>query len=240
MAIQQRSHHYRHGDVELEACVAWDDTADTPRPGVLVSHAWRGRSEFEDNKAVELARLGYTGFALDLYGKGVLGSNPAENAALMQPFLDDREMLGQRLELAVAEAAGLPEVAAGRLAAIGFCFGGLCVLDLARRNAALCGVASFHGLLAPPATTADDPIRPAILALHGWDDPLAPPADVTALAAELTARAADWQLLAFGGTAHAFTNPAAADPDNGLVFSPRAADRAWALMRSFLDEKLAE
>lgn len=235
MSITTRTIEYRDGDRLLEAFVAADDALDGPRPGVLVSHAWRGRSDFENDKAVELARLGYTGMALDLYGKGVLGSSPDENRALMQPLLDDRPALQRRLGLALEELRALPEVDSAKTAAIGFCFGGLCVLDMARSGADLRGVASFHGLLSAPGNTAAR-IDAKILVLHGWDDPMAPPADVLALADELTAAGADWQLHGYGATLHAFTNPVASDPAAGLQYEPRAERRSWQAMRNFLEE----
>ncbi len=224
------------GDTVLEGLLAWDDANDGPRPGVMVSHAWAGRSEFEDGKAVELAKLGYTGFALNLFGKGVLGSGPDENAALIQPFLDDREMLQKRLLLSLNTMRGQHEVDASKTAAVGFCFGGLCVLDIARTGENLAGVVSFHGLFGAPGNTAGNSITAKILALHGWDDPMATPESVVALGEELTGMGADWQLHGFGGTMHAFTNPQANDPDFGTVYSESADRRSWQAMQNFLAE----
>jgi dienelactone hydrolase len=231
---------YRDGDVVLQAHIAWDDALTTPVPGVLVSHAWRGRSEFENGKAEKMAELGYVGFALDLYGKGILGNNPDENRALMQPLLDDRETLQRRMQLALQELRKQNIVDAGRTAAIGFCFGGLCVLDLARTGADLEGVVSFHGLFGAPGNTTGNKITARILALHGWDDPMATPDQVVALAAELTGMEADWQLHGYGRTMHAFTNPLADDPDNGLQYSIDADRRSWQSMKNFLMELFGE
>jgi dienelactone hydrolase len=236
LSIQTRLVEYLDGDTVLEGLLAWDDADDTPRPGILVAHAWSGRSEFEDNKACKLAELGYVGFALDLYGKGVRGSNPEENSALMQPFLDDRPALQQRMIASLGTMRSQPEVHESSLAAIGFCFGGLCVLDLARSGEELAGVVSFHGLFSSPGNTADNRIKAKILALHGWDDPMGTPDQVTALAAELTAMGADWQIHAYGNTLHAFTNPAANDPELGTVYDATADRRSWAAMQDFLSE----
>lgn len=236
MGIQTRLVEYVDGDTVLEGLLAWDDTADRPRPGVMVSHAWAGRRDFEDGKARALAELGYTGFALNLYGKGVRGTGPEENAALMQPFLDDRAMLQARMCLSLATLREQPEVDDQNVAAIGFCFGGLCVLDLARTGEDLAGVVSFHGLLGAPGNTAGNPIRAKVLALHGWNDPMATPEQVLALAGELTGQGADWQLHAYGNTLHAFTNPEANDPNFGTVYSPVADRRSWAAMTGFLEE----
>ena len=236
MNIQTRTIDYDDGDTVLEGLIAWDDENAKPRPGVMVSHAWAGRSQFEDDKAVELAKLGYTGFALNLYGKGVLGSGPDENAALMTPFLDDRPMLQKRLLLSLEAMRNQPEVDESRVAAIGFCFGGLCVLDIARTGADLDGVVSFHGLFGSPGNTPGNKIKAKILALHGWDDPMATPDSVVALGEELTAMGADWQLHGYGNTMHAFTNPDANDPAMGTVYSESADRRSWAAMQNFLAE----
>ena len=236
MSIQTQTIDYKDGDTQLEGYMAWDERESTPRPGVLVAHAWRGRSEFEEGKAEKLAELGYVGFALDVYGKGVLGNNADENRALMQPLLDDRPALQRRLNLAVEQLKSQGEVDRGRIAAMGFCFGGLCVLDLARSGADILGVASFHGLFGAPGNTDGNTISAKVLAMHGWDDPMVPPEHVLALAEELTAMGADWQIHAYGGTRHAFTNPQANDPDLGTVYDEIADRRSWDALQLFLAE----
>ena len=236
MSLQHRLIDYQDGDTVLEGRIVWDDSFSGPRPGVLVAHAWAGRSDYEDGKADGLAALGYTAFALDLYGKGVRGSSPEENGALMQPFLDDREMLQRRLLVSLSSLREQAEADAAKTAAIGFCFGGLCVLDIARTGEDLAGVVSIHGLFGAPGNTSGNTIKAKVLALHGWDDPMATPADVNALAAELSERRADWQLHAYGNTMHAFTNPAANDRDMGTVYDATADQRSWQAMTNFLEE----
>ncbi len=236
MAIRSILHEYRDGATALRASVSWDDARAEPVPGVLVAHAWRGRTDFEDQKAVALAKLGYVGFALDLYGAGVTGRSPDECRELMQPFIEDRQLLQRRMHLALTELRALTTVDNQRTAAIGYCFGGLCVLDLARSGADVNGVVSLHGLLNPPDGDKSQRIRSRVLIMHGWDDPMASPNDVLALARELSARDADWQVHAFGNTLHAFTNPAAADPESGLQYSALADSRSWQGTKNFLDE----
>ena len=236
MTIQTRTIDYQDGDVDLQGYLAWDDAVEGTRPGVMISHAWAGRSDFENGKAEELAKLGYVGFALDNFGRGILGTNKEENSALIQPFLDDRAMLQGRLQIALEVLKGLDEVDASRVAAIGFCFGGLCVLDLARTGTDIRGVVSFHGLFGSPGNTAGNKIRAKVLALHGWDDPMAPPDQVISLAEELSSMGADWQVHGYGNTMHAFTNPQANDPDFGTVYSPDADRRSWHAMQDFLSE----
>lgn len=236
MSIQAIDVEYGHGGETFSAHVAWDTSISGHRPGVLVAHAWGGRSEFEDRKAEQLAELGYVGFALDLYGKGIRGSNAEENAALMQPLLDDRRLLQERMAAALEHLSGQKDVDRTRLAAIGFCFGGLCVLDLARSGADLRGVASFHGLLAAPEQSGSVDLSAKVLALHGWQDPMATPEQVLQFSKEMDARGADWQLHAYGKAMHAFTNPAANDPGNGLLYDADADHRSWDAMRLFLGE----
>ena len=239
MTIQTRTIDYQDGDVDLQGYLAWDDAVEGKRPGVMIAHAWAGRSDFENGKAEELAKLGYVGFALDNFGRGILGTNTEENSALIQPFLDDRAMLQGRMQIALEVLKGLDEVDASMVAAIGFCFGGLCVLDLARTGTDICGVVSFHGLFGSPGNTAGNKIKAKVLALHGWDDPMAPPDQVVSLAEELSSMGADWQVHGYGNTMHAFTNPQANDPDFGTVYSPDADRRSWNAMQDFLSEIFA-
>jgi dienelactone hydrolase len=128
------------------------------------------------------------------------------------------------------------EVDASNTAAIGFCFGGLCVLDIARTGEDLAGVVSFHGLFPAPGNTEGNTVKARVLALHGWDDPMAPPQSVIGLATEMSAMNADWQLHAHGNTMHAFTNPDANDPEMGTVYNAKADRRSWQAMTNFLDE----
>jgi dienelactone hydrolase len=225
---------YKDGDTTLEAYIAFPAT-EVKRPAVLVSHAWAGRSEFECDKADKLAALGYVGIAIDNYGKGILGKDNAENSALMAPLLQDRARLRRRLQAAIAAATTIDTVDISRMAAIGFCFGGLCVLDMARSGADLRGVVSFHGLFNAPGI-ANAPIKAKVLALHGHNDPMAPPEKVLELEQELTTAGVDWQIQVFGHTTHAFTNPAANDPKSGMVYNPVTAQRAWQSMQNFLAE----
>ena len=236
MAIISNTVGYLDGEVHLEAFFAYDDSVESRRPAVLVSHAWGGRNEFVAEKAEKLAELGYFGFALDLYGKGVQGAGPEENANLMQPFIDDREMLQRRMLAALAAVKLFPWVDDRLLAAIGFCFGGMCVLDLARTGADLKGVVSFHGLLGAPGNLTVNSIKAKVLALHGHDDPMVPAEQVAVFQDEMTAAGADWQLHSYGNTMHAFTNPLANDPDFGTVYQSDADRRSWLSMKNFLEE----
>lgn len=239
MAIISNTVAYLDNGVVLEAFFAFDDAFSDRRPAVLINHAWGGRDAFVAGKAEQLAELGYVGFALDMYGKGILGSTPDENAALMQPFMDDRALLQQRITAALAAVKLLPWVDDTRIAAIGFCFGGLCVLDLARTGVAIKGVVSFHGLLGAPDNLKDQAIKAKVLAMHGHDDPMVPVEQVVAFEQEMTEAGADWQFLTFGHTMHAFTNPVANNPGFGTVYQADADRRSWLAMKNFLAEIFA-
>jgi len=234
--IQERFVEYEHQGTLLEGFLAYDDAVNTPKPGVIVVPAWAGRSEFECDKARKLAVEGYVGFACDLYGKGVLGTSVEENAGLMQPFLDDRALLQGRLGKVLETLRTQSEVDEKNIVAMGFCFGGLCVLDLARTGADIKGVVSFHGMFGAPGNTAGTKIIAKVLALHGHEDPMAPVEAVSELQNELTAAGADWQIHVYGNTMHAFTNPQANDPDFGTVYSENADKRSWQTLLNFLGE----
>jgi dienelactone hydrolase len=225
--------------VRLEPLLVHDPEAGR-RPAVLVFPTIMGRSELETGFARRLARLGYAAIVADLYGREHIGKPREKCRALMMALLGDRAFLQARL-LAVLEAVrDLPEVDAARVAAIGYCFGGLCALDFARTGADVRGVASFHGLFTPPGNREGTPIKAKVIAFHGWDDPMAPPASVEALGAELTRAGADWQVHAYGRVMHGFTNPAANDPERGLQYNESADRRSWAALGDFLAECLTD
>lgn len=234
--IKQRPVTYEHNGTLLEGMLVYDDSWQTAMPGIMVCHAWAGRGEFEIGKARAIAEEGYAGFAVDLYGKGVLGRDKDENMRLMTPFMQDRATLQARLKTALKAFAAQDEVDSKRIAAIGFCFGGLCALDMARSGADVQAVVSFHGLFDAPGNTTGQKIKARVLALHGNDDPMVPHEQVMALANELTAAGADWQIHMYGGTMHAFTNPEAHDPGFGTVYNEIADRRAWQTLDNFLEE----
>ncbi|MCK9620874.1 MAG: dienelactone hydrolase family protein [Methylobacter sp.] len=239
MAIVSNTVAYMDGDVVLEAFFAFDDSLSGRRAAVLINHTWVGRDDFVAEKAKKLAALGYVGFAVDMYGKGVLGSDREENMRLMQPFMTDRAMLQQRMKATLATVKLMPWVDDSKIASIGFCFGGLCSLDLARTGVDIKGVVSFHGLLDAPGNTQGNAITAKILVLHGRDDPMNPAEQVLAFEQEMTEAGADWQLHTYGHTMHAFTNPLANDPAFGTVYQPSADRRSWIAMQNFLAEIFA-
>lgn len=231
MSIATKPLRYQYGGVSFEAYVAWDQASDAPRPIVLIASTVMGRSGFEEGKARSLAELGYVGVAIDVYGVDKWTTDIDKARPWMDALNADRDLLRERLLAALQAARGLGAPAdPSRVAAIGFCFGGKCVLDLARSGADVAGVVSFHGLYdAPPFAHGD--IKAKVLVLHGWDDPLDPPESVLGLAREMTNAGVDWQIHSYGHTVHAFTNPAREG-----MYSPDADRRSWQAMKTFLGE----
>jgi dienelactone hydrolase len=225
---------YRSGNDVFEGYIAYPADA-LIAPCVLIVHDWNGCGEPTHRLADAIAQLGYVAFAVDMYGKGKRGGSPEASATLMEPLVANRALIHQRLQVAISVAKDDRRVDERAIAAIGHCFGGLCVLDGARRNLELLGVVSVHGVLTPlPESTGR--VGVSVLILHGNEDPLAPPTGVAAISDELTNAGADWQLHVFGHAMHAFTVPAANQPHFGLLYDKVAAKRAWALMVAFLAE----
>jgi len=235
--MREQTIEYRDGETVCEGFFCYDESQPGPRPTVLINHMGRGRDDFVDRKARRLAWSGYACFALDNYGKGRRGGTPEQNEALMAPFMKDRALLRRRLLAGLAAVQALPIVDSKRIAVMGFCFGGLCALDFARANADVRGVVSFHGLLKPSGLT-EPKINARVLMLHGYDDPLAPPEDVLAVAKEFTTAGADWQLHAYGHATHAFTNPTANNRAGGFQYDEAADRRSWHALEEFLGEVL--
>ena len=227
---------YNDGSTELEAFVAYED-ADSPKPLVLVVHDWSGRRDFACKAAERVAGMGYVGMAVDMYGKGIFGSDGDVelNSSLMDPLASDRAMLRDRIAAALAAGRNLSQVDVGKVAAMGYCFGGMCVLELARSGADVSGVISIHGIFSPGDIPNKD-IKAKILCLHGHDDPMVPPDQVLAFETEMTKAGADWQVHAYGNTMHAFTNPAANNPDFGTMYDEVAERRTYQALANFLDE----
>ncbi len=228
---------YKDGDTVLEGFVAYDDSISGPRPAVLVGHDWTGRRDFATDKAIEIAKSGYVGFALDMYGKGVFGKDGdvEGNSALMGEFATDRAALRARMNAALDTVRSLDVVDSSKVGAMGYCFGGMCVLELARAGADVKGVISIHGIFSP-GDVPNETITAKVLCLHGQDDPMVPPEQVLAFENEMSEAGADWQVHAYGGTMHAFTNPDANDPGFGTMYNAAADRRATRSIENFFEE----
>lgn len=234
--LQTKEIEFKDANTICRGFIAYDDTNKQPKPCVLIAHDWTGRNPAFCDKAKQLAADGYVGFAIDMYGDAKLGHTTEENRALLNVVMEDRSIVARRMLAALAAASALPEVDRTKMAAIGYCFGGLCVLDLARAGADIKGVISFHGLLSAPESTLCEEIPAKILVLHGYDDPMVPPTQVNQFADEMTAKKADWQIHMYGNTQHSFTNPEANDDKLGLHYNAKADRRSWESAELFLNE----
>jgi dienelactone hydrolase len=228
---------YSDQETALEGFVATLSETEK-RPLVLLCHAWRGRDEFICEKAELVAHLGFVGFAMDMYGKDVLGRSKEENAALKKPFLQDRDFLRKRLLKGFEAASSLPYVDRSQIVVVGFGFGGLCALDLARTGIPLTGAVSVYGHYDAPKNILLHPIKAKILILHGYNDPVSTMHELAALQEELDQSNVDWQSHVYSHTYHAFATPSANDPSSGILYHPISAKRAWGQIEEFLKENL--
>ncbi len=227
---------YKQGTTVLEGYLASDDAVTGKRPGVLVVHAWMGLDDNAKKRTEMLAGLGYIAFAADIYGKGVRPKDKAEAAKQATTYKTDRALLRSRVTAALAELTKNPKVDASKVAAIGYCFGGTTVLELARSGAAVKGVASFHGGLDSPTPADGKKIKAKVLVLHGAEDQQKPE-NIAAFRKELTDANVDWQMVEYGGATHCFTHKdAGADVSSGCAYNAAADARSWAAMRAFFDE----
>lgn len=221
----------------FEGLAVRDAGAAQARPGILLVPNVLGTKEADFQKAEQVAALGYTVLVADIYGQGKRATRQDDHPARYMDALNaDRELLRDRLAAALAALRALPGCDPARLAAIGFCFGGKCVLDMARAGLDVAGVVSFHGVYDRPHYANARPMTARILVCHGWDDPIAPPDAAFALMNELTEAGADWQLHSYGHTGHGFTDRSANMPERGIAYAADADRRSFAAMRDFLAE----
>lgn len=235
--IVTRTVEYRQGDARLVGYLAYPKDEAGKRPGIVVVHEWRGLNDYAKRRTEQLAELGYVALAADIYGDGKVAADVQEAAALVKIYKSDRALLRARANAALTTLRAQPNVDGDRLAAIGYCFGGTAALELARGGAPVAGVVSFHGALDTPAPGDAGNIKGKVLALHGADDPSVPATQVAAFEDEMRKAGVDWQLIAYGGAVHGFTNPAnGSDNSKGVAYNAAADRRSWGHMRQFLAE----
>jgi dienelactone hydrolase len=235
--VQQREVEYKQGDTVLSGLMAWDDATKGKRPGVLVVHEWWGHNEHARNQAKRLAEAGYVAFALDLYGKGKVATHPKEAEAFMTEATKDPAVLAARFNAALDQLKRDPHVDRGRIAAIGYCFGGSVVLDQARTGADLAAVVSFHGALATKTQAKKGKVKARVLVLTGAADPMVPHQQVEAFRREMTAAGAKFQVVSYPGAKHSFTNPDAGKAGmDALAYNEEADKRSWTAMLELLEQ----
>ncbi len=228
---------YKQGDAVLDGYIAYDAGAKGMRPGIVIVHDWMGVGDYVKMRAEQLVKLGYVAFIADIYGKGVRPKDGKEASQLAGKFKADRALLRARAQAAVDELKKRDFVDPKRLGAIGYCFGGGTVLELARSGANLAGVISFHGFLDTPNPDDAKNIKGKVLVLHGADDPYSPAKDIQAFQEEMRKAKADWEFDAYGGAVHSFTLKAAGDdPTKGAAYNASADKRSYARMVAFFNE----
>lgn len=231
---------YSAGDIEAIGYLAVP-YATAPRPGIIVAHEGPGLGEHARLRARMLADLGYVALAIDLHGGGHVAPTHEETIARVTALAEDRDTIRARMRGGLDALCGCAAVDPGRIAAIGYCFGGMAVLELARGGADLAGIVSFHGLLNCRDEAEARAIRARILVCTGADDHLVPDSQVAAFEREMNGGGVDWQVIRYGGARHSFTNFIDADAlsAHGFGYHAAADRRSWAAMRLFLDEVLA-
>lgn len=236
-AIHTETVDYQQGGATLEGFLAYDDSLSGKRPGVLIVHQWQGLTDYEKMRATMLAQMGYVAFCADIYGKGIRPASVQEAGAQAGKYKSDRKLLRARVNAGLDELKQNKLVDTNRIAAIGYCFGGTTVIELARSGAQLNGVVSFHGGLDSPAPADGKNIKCKLLILAGANDPFQKPDDLAAFEQEMRDSGVDWQIVFYGGAVHAFTQPHVGDLGlPGAQYNEKADRRSWQAMKDFFAE----
>lgn len=242
--IRTETVRYQSGDTDLQGFMAWNAAQTEPGPGVLVVHEWWGQNEHARNSARRLAEMGYTALALDMYGEGRVAEHPRDAGEMAGQVRNNADVAAARFEAASALLRGHPSVDGERIAAIGYCFGGSVVLEMARRGADLQGVASIHGALGTDNPAQPGQVQAEVLVLHGADDPLVPEDQVNAFREEMRQAGVDFRFVAFPGATHSFTNPdadrIAREFDMPVGYNAEAEAATWRELDSFLQRVTAD
>ncbi|MEA5577765.1 dienelactone hydrolase family protein [Anabaena sp. UHCC 0451] len=235
-AIKTKTIEYKQGNTILKGYLAYNDAIKNKRPGVLVVHEWNGLQSYAKQRTEQLAKLGYVAFAADIYGKGIRPKNPEESGKQATIYRQDRKLLRERANAGLEVLKKFSLTDTKRIAAIGYCFGGGTVLELARSGANIAGVVSFHGNLDTPNPEDAKNIKAKVLVLHGADDPFVPQQQVQGFENEMRLANVDWQLISYGGAVHAFSNPVYKGEIKGALYDQKADQRSWQAMRQFFAE----
>jgi len=239
--MQQEEISYKDGDTELKGYLFWDDAFSGKRPGVLVAHEWWGLNDYSKLRAEMLAELGYVAFAADMYGDGRKTRHADEAKGWMKQITANIDLWQRRANLALEQLRSHPNVESSKLAAIGYCFGGATVMQMAYLGADLDGVVSFHGSLPPATPEQAARVKARVLIAHGDDDGFVPPERIDAFKKALSAAGVDWEMDVYAGARHGFTNPYADGYGmGGLAYQEQADRRSWARMLAFFEELFEE
>ena len=236
-AVHTETVTYKQGNATLKGYLAYDDASTEERPAVLIAPEWWGLNDHMKNTAERIAALGYVAFAADIYGDGKVTTDAGEAGKLAGLYKGDRKLMRARTEAALRTLLKQKYVDSKRVAAIGYCFGGTCVLELARSGADINGVVTFHGGLDTPTPADAKNIKAKVLVLTGGDDGYVPPQQVNAFEDEMRKGKVDWQVVSYGNAVHGFTNPSAGtDNSKGYAYNAAADHRSWQAMQDFFNE----
>ncbi len=233
-AIKTEVIEYKDGDTVLEGYLAYDDALKGPLPAVLVIHDWTGVQDYAKRRATMLAELGYVAFAADIYGKGVRPTDPADCAKEAGKYKGDLPLLRRRVTLGFDQLLKRQQVNAQKIAAVGYCFGGTTVLELARSGSPVAGVVSFHGGLGTTLPAAEGAVKAKVLVCHGADDPYVKPAEQAAFKEEMTKAKVDMEFISYPDAVHSFTKKEAGDDKSkGNAYNEAADKKSWDDMKAF-------
>lgn len=231
---------YKQGDAELEGYIVYEESSAEPRPGILVVHEWKGLGEYAKRRARELAGLGYVAFAADIYGKGVRPESHEEAGKTAGMYKNDRGLMRARITAALDVLKSHPLVESSKIGAIGYCFGGTTVLELARSGADVKGVASFHGALSTPDPADAKNIKGKVLVMNGADDKFISAEEIAAFKKEMSDAGVDMRFENYPGAVHSFTvKEAGSDPSTGMAYDEAADKDSWEKMKAFFSEVFA-
>jgi len=230
---------YEQGGAKLEGYLAYDDAKSGPRPGVLVIHEWWGLNDYVKNRTKQLAEMGYVAFAADMYGDHKVTRDPKQ-AQEWSSAIENGGLMAPRSKAGLDVLKQQAQTDKSKLAAIGFCFGGSTVLQLAYSGEPLAATVTFHGGLMPPKDDQLSQIKTPILILHGAEDGFIKPETIDQVRTSLDKAKVDWYMVTYANAVHAFSNP---DADSfkipGIGYNEKAARRSWAEMQDFFKEKFA-
>ncbi len=232
---------YTSGGNTMQGYIAYDNSISGKMPGIVIVHQWKGLGEYEKMRARMLAESGYFAMAVDVYGKGVRPASPEEASKEAGKFYTDRNLLRERIISGLDEMLKQPEVDPTKIAAIGYCFGGSGVIELARSGADIDGVVSFHGGLKSGGTNDASNIKASMMILHGADDPFITPEDKASFQKEMADAKVDMVFVEFSGSVHSFTDKNAGnDNSKGAAYNENADKRSWIAMKQFFEEIFAD
>ena len=236
-AVVTKNVDYMQGGTTLQGYLAYDDSIKDKAPAILIFPEWWGVNNYAEGRARQLAALGYIAFVADVYGKGVRPRTPAEAGKTATIYIMDRPLMRARAAAGLDELRSFKNVDTDRIVAIGYCFGGGCALELARTEADIKGVVSFHGILGTPLPAKAGDIKAKVLVMHGADDPNTTEEALVAFENEMRAAKTDWQINIYGNSVHGFTNPDNGnDNSKGLAYNEKADKRSWKALVIFLNE----